>query len=91
LDYCQAFISTSKIEITPIYIPIDDFGTFSKAKQRVLMSATTQDDSFFIKGLNFSLDSIQNPLTIPHQKWSGEKMIIIPSVISDNLDRELIP
>lgn len=90
LEYCQAFISFSKIEISPLYIPIDDFGTFSKAKQRVLMSATTQDDSFFIKGLNFSLNSIKNPLINPSQKWSGEKMIIIPSAISDDLDRELV-
>lgn len=90
LDYCQAFISPTKIEITPLYIPIEDFGTFSKAKQRILMSATTQDDSFFIKGLNFSVEAIQKPLTNPEQKWSGEKMIIIPSIISDNLDRELV-
>lgn len=90
LDYCQAFISPTKIEITPLFIPIDDFGTFSKAKQRVLMSATTQDDSFFIKGLNFSINAIQNPLINPNSKWSGEKMIIIPSIISDNLDRELV-
>jgi len=90
LNYCQAFISQKKLEIVPIQIPIDDFGTFSKAKQRILMSATTQDDSFFIKGLNFGVDSIEKPLTNPDQKWSGEKMIIIPSLISEELDRELV-
>ena len=44
---CQAFISGKTIEITPIHIPIEKFPSFSKASQRILMSATTQDDSFF--------------------------------------------
>ncbi|MCR6721613.1 MAG: hypothetical protein NVV59_15320 [Chitinophagaceae bacterium] len=54
------------------------------------MSATTQDDSFFIKGLNFSIESVKKPLTTSNQKWSGEKMILLPSLIADDLDRELI-
>lgn len=54
------------------------------------MSATTQDDSFFIKGLDFNINSVQNPLVTTQQKWSGEKMIIVPSLIHDNLDRDLI-
>jgi hypothetical protein len=90
LSYCQAYISGSKIEITPVHIPIDDFGTFSKATQRILMSATTQDDSFFIKGFGFSTSAISNPLSNPVQKWYGEKMIIIPSLISEEIDRELL-
>ena len=35
---CQAFISGSYLEISPILIPIDCFGSFSKAKHRILMS-----------------------------------------------------
>ncbi len=54
IKHCQAFISNSKIEIVPVTTLVDAFETFSRAKQRILMSATTQDDSFFIKGLNFS-------------------------------------
>lgn len=90
IEYCQAFISGKGIEISPYHIPINKFGTFSKASQRILMSATTQDDSFFVKGLGFKPDSVRNALTCENQKWSGEKMILIPSQIADNLDRELI-
>lgn len=54
------------------------------------MSATTQDDSFFIKGLGFDIDSLKNPLSNPEIKWSGEKMILIPSLIDVTLDRECI-
>lgn len=87
---CQAFISGETLEISPALMPIDSFGTFSKAKHRVLMSATTQDDSFFIKGLGFDIQSVRNPLTNKELKWSGEKMILIPSLINESLDRNSV-
>lgn len=85
---CQAFISGQNIEITPIHIPIEKFSSFYKASQRILMSATTQDDSFFIKGLGFNTDAIKSPLDNPSQVWSGEKMLVIPSLVDDSLDRD---
>lgn len=84
---CQAFISGQSLEIAPIHIPIEKFSSFHRASQRILMSATTQDDSFFIKGLGFDLDAIKHPLQNPAQIWSGEKMLIIPSLIDDSLNR----
>jgi replicative superfamily II helicase len=87
---CQGYISGNRIEVSPIYIPMEYFGTFFNAKHRVLMSATTQDDAFFIKGLGFSIDDVKNPLTNNDLKWSGEKLLIVPSLISDDLDRDLL-
>ena len=86
----QAFISGKELEISPYYIPIHHFGSFHKATHRVLMSATTQDDSFFIKGLGLNIDAVKNPLTTPDLKWSGEKMILIPSLIDESLNQETI-
>ena len=90
IEHYTCYITSSKIEISPYYPNVNDFPTFSKARHRILMSATTQDDSFFIKGLDFNINSVQNPLVTTRQKWSGEKMIIVPSLIHDNLDRDLI-
>lgn len=90
LEDCQAFITGNGVEILPYHIPIRSFGSFANANQRILMSATTQDDSFFIKGLGFDINAIKNPLINTEQKWSGEKMILIPSLIDDSLDRDLI-
>lgn len=90
IEHYTCYITSSKIEISPYYPNVNDFPTFSKAQHRILMSATTQDDSFFIKGLDFNINSVQNPLVTTQQKWSGEKMIIVPSLIHDNLDRDLI-
>jgi replicative superfamily II helicase len=87
---CQAFISGNVLEISPSLIPIDCFGSFSRANHRVLMSATTQDDSFFIKGLGFDITSVTTPLTNKEQKWSGEKMILIPALINESLDRDTV-
>ncbi len=87
---CQAFISGQTLEASPALMPIESFGTFSKAKNRVLMSATTQDDSFFIKGLGFDVESVSNPLTNKDLIWSGEKMILIPSLISEDLERDSV-
>lgn len=88
-EYC-CYISGSKIEISPYNPSVDVFGSFSKANHRILMSATTQDDAFFVKGLSFSTNAVKYPLVNTKQKWSGEKMIIIPSLISDECDRDLI-
>lgn len=88
-EYC-CYISGNKIEISPNITNIEPFGSFSKADRRILMSATTQDDSFFIKGLSFSEKAIKNPLINISQKWYGEKMILIPSLIDENCNRSLI-
>jgi hypothetical protein len=45
------------------------------------------NDSFFIKGLNIQRDAIVNPLTIRDEKWSGEKMVLIPYLIDESLNR----
>ncbi|HCQ89408.1 MAG TPA: DEAD/DEAH box helicase [Clostridium sp.] len=87
---CKAYVSGQKIEISPYHIPIQIFGTFSAAKNRILMSATTQNDSFFIKGLDFSLNAVKKPLVDKSRLWSGEKMILIPSLINEECDRESI-
>lgn len=84
------YITSSLIEISPYSTNVEMFGTFYNAKHRILMSATTQDDSFFVKGLSFDIDAVKNPLKNEKQKWSGEKMVILPSLIHDNCDRDLI-
>lgn len=88
LENCQAFINGGELQIMPVVAPMNMFGSFSNAKHRVLMSATTQDDSFFVKLLGVSVDAIKNPVINEKQKWSGEKMMLIPSLISDKFTRD---
>lgn len=90
IDNYSCYITGNKIELCPYRTDIDVFSSFSKSKNRILMSATTQEDSFFIKGLDFSVEAVEMPLKNDQQKWSGEKMIILPSLIDDECDRDLI-
>lgn len=83
--HCTAYFTASGLEITPDYNLIHRFIFFTNCSQRILMSATTQDDSFFIKGLGFSPQSICNPIINKNSKWSGEKMILFPSRVDDSL------
>lgn len=84
---CQCYISGQSLEIIPYINPLYMFGSYYKAEHRIFMSATITDDSFFIKGLGISPDTIRNPLFLPDEGWSGEKMILIPSLIDSSLDR----
>jgi len=83
---CNCIISGSGLEITPYITPLDLFGSYYKAQHRVFMSATVNDDSFFINGLGLDAETIENPLALEDEKWSGEKMILIPSLIDDSLN-----
>lgn len=90
LQHCQCVVSGSAIEIEPYLPSIDAFGSYASASHRIFMSATVTDDAFLIKGLRLKPETITAPLTYSGEKWSGEKMIIIPSLIDEDLDRELI-
>lgn len=83
---CDCVVSGASLEIFPRLPPLSDFGSYHLAKHRVFMSATVSDDSFLIRGMGLSPDTVRNPLTFP-EKWSGEKMVLIPSLVSSELER----
>ncbi|WBA42947.1 DEAD/DEAH box helicase [Hymenobacter canadensis] len=87
LKDCQCYISGTSIEISPYHNTIEQFGSFHKAGMRIFMSATTNNDAFFIKSLGVPREVVQNPLMFAGEKWSGEKMILDPYQISDILHR----
>lgn len=83
----DCFISSTSIEIIPYRLPIEKFSTFNNADNKIYMSATISEDSIMIKELGLKKEAVKNPLSLDHETWSGEKMIITPSKISDGLDR----
>jgi replicative superfamily II helicase len=90
LDKCFCVVSGSGLEIMPHVPPLDQFGSFSRAKRRIFMSATVTDDSFLVKGLRLSATTITKPITYPKERWFGEKMILIPTLIAPDTGREEI-
>jgi replicative superfamily II helicase len=90
LAHCQCIVSGAAVEIEPYVPPLDAFGSYSRADHRIFMSATVTDDAFLVKGLRLSPDTIARPLTYERETWSGEKMVVIPSLISEDLNRDWI-
>lgn len=90
LGNCQCVVSGESLEISPYLPPLELFGSYYNAKARIFMSATVTDDSFLIRGLRLSASTIKNPLNYEKEHWSGEKMILIPSLIDPALDRPSI-
>src|SRR5258707_15101295 len=66
------------------------FGWFCRGGQRFFMSAPVTNDAFLVKGLRLSIDTKTKPLLHKEERWSGEKMILIPSLIHASLDRSTI-
>ncbi|WP_074408143.1 DEAD/DEAH box helicase [Aquimarina megaterium] len=87
IENCHCILSASKIEIRPYLNPIENYGSFHTADTRIFMSATTNNDSFFIKGLGLSAETVCNPLLYSKEVWSGEKMILLPYNIDNYLSR----
>jgi len=90
LGGCQCVVSGSAVEIEPYIAPLAAFGSYWKAQHRVFMSATVTDDAFLVKGLQLLPETITAPLTYENETWSGEKMVLLPSLIHEELDRELL-
>ena len=90
LGDCLCIVSGAGLEISPYLPPLHMFGSYDKANHRVFMSATVTNDSFLIKGLRLGEACITKPLTHEAEKWSGEKMVLIPSLIAPDLDRARI-
>jgi replicative superfamily II helicase len=90
LPDCDCLVSGTELEFFPRLPPLSDFGSYHRAGHRIFMSATVSDDSFLIKGMGLSDRTIQSPLTYPGEKWSGEKMVLIPSLLSETLDRSAL-
>ena len=90
IDNCSCYISEELIEITYQYPRISYYDIFNKISHRVFMSATVQDDSYSIKFLNMDENTVKNPLISSKQKSQGERMVIMPSKIMEDVTREFI-
>lgn len=86
----DCYISNNRIEIVPYSQPMEQFGTFYNADNKIYMSATNADDAIMIKEFGLTKKEIMNPLKLENESWSGEKMVLIPSLISDDLNRREI-
>lgn len=88
LPYSTCIFSGNKMEIVPRLLPLDLIPSFTDASHRIYLSATLSDDVFLVKDFNISPENVENPLTCNEKKYSGERLIIVPSLIDNALDRK---
>ena len=90
LGHCQCIVSGSAIEIEPYVAPLDMFGSYWNSKRRVFMSATVTNDAFLVRGLRLAPSTIEKPLGYDQETWAGERMLLLPSLIHEDLSRASI-
>lgn len=90
IKYCNCYFSGTSFEITPRKIPIEMIKSFTDCNRRIFLSATLSNDAFLIKDLELSIDAIRNPIESNKDEYSGERLILIPSLLSEDFERKNI-
>jgi len=87
INECICIFSGDRLEITPRLLPIDRIPSFSEAKRRIFLSATLTDDAFLVKDMGIEPESVINPLSTGDVKYSGERLILLPTLVDINFQR----
>jgi hypothetical protein len=90
LHMCRCIISGEGIEMSPDIPPIHMVQAFDDAKHRLFMSATLADDATLIRELGCDISAASDPILPESDSCLGERMILAPSLIDDELNRPLI-
>ncbi len=90
LDRSTCVFSGKELEISPRLLPLDLIPSFDQAKRRIFLSATLTEDAFLVKDLGIKPDSAAHPLSQGDAKYSGERLILMPTLVDTNLRRDRI-
>lgn len=87
LQNCTCVISASGIEITPRLVPLHLIPSFVNATRKIYLTATLTEDSFLVRDLGLDPVTVLNPLSTGDVQFSGERLIVLPSLVNNKLDR----
>ncbi|MDG0029969.1 DEAD/DEAH box helicase family protein [Priestia sp. Y58] len=90
LEHYHVFISSQSIEISPKCLPIQKIPSYYRAKRRIFMSATLNDDSSLIRDMQVDKKAILSSIESDTFSDIGEKMILAPYNIDKTLKTDLI-
>ncbi|GAO22719.1 hypothetical protein ALISP_2539 [Alicycliphilus sp. B1] len=90
LRLCRCAISGTRAEIAPEVLPTDQIRAFTLAEHRLFMSATLADDSLLTRELGVAAQATATPILPPSDRGLGERMILAPSLVDPELDREYV-
>lgn len=69
---------------------IDSVEHYNRARHRLFMSASIHDGAPLIRELGCSESAATNPVQVDGESAVGERMVLVPSLISDDFDRERV-
>ena len=90
IEYCTCIFSGNGLEIAPRLLPLEMIPSFSEAQRRIFLSATLTEDAFLIRDFGIEPESVTNPLIYSSVKYSGERLILIPTLVDHELKRDEI-
>ncbi len=85
LSLCQCAFGGGRLEIAPRCLPIDEVSSFEKAQRRIYMTATLADDGLLVTHLDANHDSVVDPIKPRGAGEIGDRMIIVPEELNDEL------
>ena len=82
--------SGSKVQISSRLLPIDKIPSFIKSKRRIFLSATLMKNDVLIRDFGIEFDVVTKPLIVKTEKYYGERLILIPTLMSESLEKNII-
>ena len=90
LRWCRCVIAGRGIEIFLDVPAVHLARPYHKAEHRLFMSATLSDDSSLVREFGCSAESARRPILPPSDGGIGERMVLAPSLIDPDLDRNRV-
>lgn len=90
LEFCRCVLSENKFEITTDVVNIKRNRPYYETKHKLFMSATLNDSENFIRTLGINKVSFDSVVSPESDKGIGERMILVPSLVSIDFNRTKI-
>lgn len=90
LRWCRCVVSGYGLEIVPDILPIQKNQAYFSSPHRLFMSATLADDSALVRELGCDSKSAKTPVLPANDRGLGERMVLAPSLVSENLNRQWV-
>ena len=84
LRQCRCVVGGQYLEIQPYFPATDIIQPFRRAKRRIYMTATLEDDSVIVTHFGANPNTIPNPIVPLSSQSMGERMILMPQELNSN-------
>ncbi|MBQ4818894.1 DEAD/DEAH box helicase family protein [Aquimarina sp. MMG016] len=84
----ELFFTHNKLEISPELCYVKNISAYNNATYKYALSATFVNDHAILKDLDFSIESIMNPIIPTDRKDYGERLILAPKRYYPQISQE---